>query len=256
VGERTGKFKLKRAIDCLNLQELVDQYDDINFPNMKIVITGGGRVANGAIEIMEKAGILEVNKYDFLEMEFDEPVYVQLHSEDLYQLEGYTTFDNKHFYEHPAEYKSSFTPYLSETDVLINCMYWSQEAPRLFTKTDIGEKYFRIRTISDISCDIEGSCPITIEESYISNPVYGIDRYNHIRTLPFQKSSIDVMAVSNLPNELPRDASKDFGKILSDIVLPKWMNNPNDALFERATITSLGKLTNRFNYLQKYVDGL
>ena len=255
LGKRTKMFHLKKAIDCLNLQELEDQYDAIDFPNKKFVITGGGRVTHGAREIMASAGILEVNKYDFLEMEFDEPVFVNLHSEDLYFHPEYSTFDSHHFYAHPEQYQSNFKPFLSETDVLINCMFWDNKAPKLFSLEDIAEKSFRIETIADVSCDIEGSCPITFRESTIDNPVYGVDRYNRIETKPYQRGVIDVMAVSNLPNELPRDASKDFGKILMEHIIPDYIDNPHADIFERAQITNNAKLTERFLYLTDYLEG-
>lgn len=255
LGNRTQSYKIKPASQCLNLQEVFDQYYNLKFPAVKMVITGGGRVAHGAIEVMHAAGIRQVTKKDYLEKEFEAPVFVQLHSENLYILPGEKTFDKHHFYHHPQEYESAFAPFAAKTDILINCMFWDPRAPRLFNVEDIDKENFRIRIIADISCDVDGSCPVTYRESTIQDPIYGIHLSDKQIGKPYSEDSLDLMAVSNLPNELPRDASRDFGKILQEIVIPRLITNPNDSLFERATITKNGKLTPRFSYLQDYVDG-
>ncbi|MGZ5304538.1 MAG: NAD(P)-dependent oxidoreductase, partial [Bacteroidia bacterium] len=256
LGKRTGTFDLKPAKDCINLQELVDQYDNIQFPAAKFVITGGGRVANGALEIMIQAGIKEVNKEDFCTKHFTEPVYTQLHSEDLYERKDGSVFDKKHFYSHPDMYKSAFAPYASCTDVLINCMFWDPKAPQLFQKDAVADKSFNIQTIADISCDVDGSVPLTTRVTSIEDPVFGYHRYNGIIGKPYQADTIDVMAVPNLPNELPKDASRDFGIVMQENILPEYLKNPQSPIFERATIAQNGKLTEKFTYLQDYVNEL
>jgi len=255
LGKRSKTFDIKPAKDCLNLQELVDQYYEIEFPAAKFVITGGGRVAQGAIEIMKHAGINKVSKDDFLNKEFDKPVFVQLHSKDLYKRKDAQPFEQQHFYKNPKEYESSFKPFLSKTDILVNCMYWDINAPKLFTLEDANSIDFSIKIISDITCDVPGSIPLTIKTTSIDDPIYGYQIKNNSLGMPYQEDTIDVMAVPNLPNELPRDASRDFGKVMMDIVLPRIMNYPNDSMFERATIAKNGKLTDRFSYLEEWVRG-
>jgi saccharopine dehydrogenase (NAD+, L-lysine-forming) len=253
LGKKTGSYDLKTARQCLNLQELVDQYDAIQFPASRFVITGGGRVAEGALEIMARAAIPRVTKEEYLNQAFHHPVFVQLHSKDLYHQKNGNPFEQQHFYHNPGLYDSSFQPFLSKTDILINCMYWDTHAPKLFQEEDTLLPDFAIKIISDITCDIPGSIPITYKATTSDDPVYGFHTKDKSIGKPYLEDTIDVMSIPNLPNELPRDASRDFGKIMMEIVLPRIMNYPEDPMFERATITKAGKLTERFRYLEEWL---
>jgi alanine dehydrogenase len=255
LGERTGAYKLKHARDCVNLQELVDQYDTIQIPPATFVITGGGRVAQGAREIMEFAKIREVSPEEFIKEKFDEPVYTQLHSNELYKRKQSGGFDKNEFYHHPNLYESNFERFIGHTDVLINCMFWDPGAPALFKEKGIKNTPFRMRIIADISCDIDGSVPITHRPTSIEDPVFGYHTATSAIGKPYMPDTIDVMAVPNLPNELPRDASRDFGIVLKDKILPEYFTNPESPLFERATIARAGRLTPRYSYLQDFADG-
>lgn len=256
LGERSGLYELKAARDCVNLQELVDQYDTVQFPKVRIAITGGGRVAVGALEIMRYAGIEEVSIQDYLHGEFDRPVFVQLHSEDLYRHKEGASFSREEFFQHPERFESHFGRFIPRTDILINCMFWDPRAPRLFSEEEARRTDFYMRLISDVSCDIDGSVPITHEATSSDDPVFGYHTGRGTKGKPYQKDTIDVMAVPNLPNELPKDASRDFGLVMKNTVLPLFMKDPEDALFERATIARDGKLTPRYSYLQAYSEGL
>jgi len=255
LGERTGRYKMKPASQCLNLQEITDQYHNLEFPPAKIVITGGGRVASGAIEVMKSAGITLVDKLDFLTKTYEKPVYTILHSHDIYYLEEGKAVDKPHFYQYPQLYKSDFKKYTRAADILINCIFWNPQQAQLFNIEDAKEEGFKTKLIADISCDIDGSVPLTIEASSINNPVFGYYPSTGLMGKPYQPDSIDIMAVPNLPNELPRDASRDFGFIVKETLIPKLILDPHDVLFERATITKEGRLTPRFAYLQDYADG-
>jgi hypothetical protein len=63
------------------------------------------------------------------------------------------------------------------------------------------------------------------------------------------------MAIDNLPCELPRSASEEFGRDLIDRVLPILIGEDKDEVIARATITKNGALTKHFLYLQDYVAG-
>jgi alanine dehydrogenase len=256
LGKKTREFTLKPAKDCINLQELVDQYHNIQFPAAKFVITGGGRVANGALEIMIQAGVKEISKEDFCTKHFSEPVYIQLHSEDLYARKDGEAFGKDDFYKHPEEYKSAFAKYAACTDVLINCMFWDAKAPRLFAKEDVGNNDFQMFTIADISCDIDGSVPLTTHDTSIDDPIFGYHRFSGKEGAPYQPDTVDVMAVPNLPNELPKDASRDFGIVMMENIIPQYLENQDAEIFERATIARDGKLMPKYAYLQDYADEL
>ena len=253
LGEKRKEYSLKPANKCVNLQQVLDQYENIKFTPAKFVITGSGRVAQGALEIMDVSGATKVSKEDFLNNEYTYDVYTQLLSEDLYEKPGQTSFDKKNFHKHPEEYRNVFLPYLSKTDVLINCIFWHPLAPRLFEVDDIANPHFRMKIIADVSCDVNGSVPITFRETTIAEPVYGVSPTDKSVVAPYGENTIDVMAVSNLPNELPLDASRDFGKVLMDVVISKYLYSHDYPIFERATIAKAGKLTPRYEYLQDWV---
>lgn len=255
LGERSGLYSLKAAKNCVNLQEVIDQYETVQFPPARIVITGGGRVANGAIELLKAACIEQISVEDYLlNKPTSEPVFVQLHSADLYKPNDGTPFRAADFYNDPINYSSTFQRFIPFTDILINCMFWDPNAPRLFNEADVKNNDFNISIISDISCDVNGSVPLTHRVTTIEDPVFGYHRINANIGKPYQRDTIDVMAVSNLPNELPKDASKDFGLILKEELIPTYIKNPNADIFNRATIAQNGKLAPLFSYLQDFVD--
>ena len=255
LGERRKEYTLKPAHQCINLQELVDQYENIEFPAVKFAITGTGRVAEGALEIMEHAQIRQVSKEEYLNQEFDHPVFVQLKTEDLYKSKDGSTFNKTLFHSHPEEFDNAFVPVMDKTDVLINCIFWHPLAPRLFEIPDLKKPDFKMFTIADISCDIDGSVPITTTITYTGDPVLGYHIEEGKFGKPYQGKTIDLMAIATLPNELPKDASRDFGLIMKNTVIPKLLEETDELFFERATIAKEGALTPRFAYLQDFVDG-
>jgi alanine dehydrogenase len=176
-----------------------------------------------------------------------------LNSPDLYVHPTLTQWDTQHFYKHHAEYKSQFKGYAECTDLLVNGIYWTEDLPRLFETADTSDvEKFAPTVIADISCDVEGSVPITYKATSIADPVIGWSRRTLSPCEPFGDDSIDVMAVGNLPNELPKDASEEFGEMLMHKVIPELMQKKS-RLIEEATITTAGKLTAHFAYLSDYV---
>lgn len=252
-GERTGLYKLDRVYTQRSFRELIHAYFGLRLPNVKVAVTGSGRVAHGILEIMNLMGILEVEPDDYLKRRFSYPVYTQLKGADLYEHKQTGKYNREEFHTHPEDYKCRFLPYASQTDILMNGVYWDKNVPRLFEKEDIQQDDFIIQTISDITDDTNGSVPINLGDQTIENPVYGVDRKGFGKTAPFIKSSVDVLAVGNLPNELPRDASRYFGEQLIKFVLEDLLGNGSDIL-DRATIAENGKLTEHFQYLKEYAE--
>ena len=250
-GKRTGEFDLGRVYKQKNFSELIHTYFGLKLPNVKIVVTGSGRVAHGVLEIMNLMGIREVETEDFLEREFEYPVYVQVKGHDLYTHKETGKYGRLDFHEHPNLYKSIFPNYAFCADILMNGVYWEPTIPRLFEPELIRDPRFRIKTISDITDDAFGSVPINLGDQSIEDPVYGVDKNTGQKTAPHLPESIDVLAVSNLPNELPRDASRYFGEQLLKHVLPVLLKEM-DPVIERATLVKKGKLTHPFEYLSTY----
>jgi hypothetical protein len=147
-----------------------------------------------------------------------------------------------------------FEDYVPQTDILMNGIYWDVHVPKLFRINKVSEPDFRIKVIADITDDANGSVPINLGDQTIENPVYGVDKQSLQKTAPGLPTSVDVMAVGNLPNELPRDASKYFGEQLIKYILPDLIGEGSDVI-ERATIVKAGKLTERFEYLKDYAEG-
>jgi len=253
-GIRTGLFKLERVYKQRNFRELIHQYFGLRLPNVKIAVTGSGRVAHGILEVMNLMGIHEVEPEDYLDRRFSYPVYTQLKGGYLYGRKDNGTYSRDEFHKLPGMYTCKFLPYAEQTDILLNGVYWEQGVPRLFSKEDIQSQSFIIQTIADITDDVNGSVPINTGDQTIEDPVYGIDRDTAAVTAPYLENSIDIMAVGNLPNELPRDASRYFGEQLIKYVMEDLLGN-GSLIIQRATIAKDGNLTANYEYLRDYVEG-
>lgn len=252
-GQRTGLFNLDRVYKQRSFRELIHTYFGLRLPNVKIAITGSGRVAHGILEVMNLMGIHEVEPDEYLKRRFSYPVYVQLKGSDLYQHAEKGNYSREDFHLHPEAYSCRFLPYAEQTDILMNGVYWDKNVPRLFEKSDVQSDHFIIQTIADITDDANGSVPINCGDQPIEDPVYGINRQNLEKTAPYLPGSIDVMAVGNLPNELPRDASRYFGEQLIKHVLEDLVGNGSE-IITRATMVKSGKLTDEYEYLRNYVE--
>jgi len=253
-GKRTGLFKLDRVYKQNNFRELIHTYFGLRLPNVKIAITGSGRVAHGILEVMNLLGIHEVEPDEYLVRRFSYPVYTQLKAADLYRNRLTGKYNREEFHHKPGAYQCLFLPYAAQTDILMNGVYWETSYPRLFEKTDARADNFIIQTIADITDDANGSVPLNLGDQTIEDPVYGVSRLNFEKTGPYLPGSIDVMAVGNLPNELPRDASRYFGEQLIKYVLEDLMKG-GSAIIDRATMLKAGKLTREFDYLEDYAAG-
>ncbi len=252
-GKKHGFFSLTPAHLSKNYADILTQLLRVNLPNIRIAVTGGGRVSQGALDLLRALQIREVTPNQYLHVRYDEPVFVQLNSPDLYVHPTLTQWDTQHFYKHHGEYKSQFKGYAECTDLLVNGIYWTEDLPRLFEAGDTADKEkFAPTVIADISCDVEGSVPITYKATSIADPVIGWSRRNQSPCEAYAEDSIDVMAVGNLPNELPRDASEEFGEMLMHKVIPELVAG-GSRLIDGATIARGGHLTAHFSYLSDFV---
>lgn len=256
LGKRTESFDIKPANLCRDYSELKEELKKVVLPqDYKIIISGDGRVGKGAEEIIHALGVYEVSPQDFINSTKNEPIYTQLSVKDYNKRKDGNPFSKSDFYNHPELFESNFKQFSKIGDMYIACHYWDAEAPFIFTREDAKSDEFKLNIIADISCDIDGPVASTIRPSTIDDPLYGYNPKTESETDFMDKSSIGVMAVDNLPCELPRDASEDFGNELLTKVLPNLIGEDNDTIIERATICENGKLTSYFNYLQDYVDG-
>ncbi|MFN5921116.1 MAG: NAD(P)-dependent oxidoreductase [Bacteroidota bacterium] len=253
-GLRNKSYILKQAAKCADMADMYRQYEALTLPPMKIVLCGDGRVAHGAMEFLKKLKIHHVSQEEFLANEYDHPVYVQLRSEDYYERKDGREWDKSDFYKHPQNYRSCFAPYYRVADVMINAVFWHSGIEPFFTSDEMKSTDFRIRVISDITCDVPGPLPSTLRSSTIDNPFYGYNPLLEKEVSPFTPDVIDIQAVGNLPCELPVDASIEFGEQLIRNVLPYLLIEDTEHIIAQATIARDGALAGKYTYLKDYVD--
>ncbi len=255
LGLKFGVFDLPKAETFKNRDELEDYIEDVKLPKIKIVLTGKGRVGTGAKEILDHMKIKEVSVDDYLNKEFDEAVYVHIDVLDYNKRKDGQQLDMFDFFDNPQDYESTFKRFTKVSDMYIAGHFYGDGAPVFYSREDMKSPDFKIKVVSDISCDIDGPVASTIRSSTIADPIYGYNPQTETEVDYNNKDAIAVMAVDNLPCELPDNASRGFGKMFYDHVIPAFFNNDKDGVLERAKMTESGKLTERFKYLQDYVDG-
>ncbi len=254
-GQRTGAFHLPRMIESRDYAAVQEMYQQMKWPPLRVVLTGTGRVSSGAFKTLIDMGFRQVTPIDFLHLEFDQPIFTQLHAHDYARhRDPRREFDKAHFYRQGDEYVSRFAPYYRRADILINGIFYDKHAPAFFSAGEMAAPDFSIQVVADISCDImpHASVPCTIRPSTIAAPMFGFDPHTGLETPPFQPGSVDVMAVDNLPSELPRDASEYFGDQLIRNILPELLHDRDSEIIRRATIAEKGQLTSYFAYLADF----
>jgi len=253
-GMRTDSFDLPPVSSCHNMDEMYKHLKTISLKPIKILLTGGGRVAMGALQTIRVLHIKEVSPEEFLNNEYSEPVVCRLDPEDYVERIDGSEFNLQHFYNNPQTYRSTFKRFTKFADLFIACHYWDPNSPKFMIPEDYKENDFNISVIADISCDTQGPIPSTLRPSTIASSFYGYDRYTEEETIPFiDKKNVTVMAVDNLPGELPRESSKDFGNALIEHVFTALLSETDDEIIQKACITKAGQLTPNFSYLQDYV---
>ncbi len=255
IGLKTNYFQLPKAETLENQQALIDELQRIKLPNLKILLTGNGKVAYGVKEMLDAMNIKQVSVDKYLSKEFDETVFCFVDVLDYNKRKEGKVVDNFDFYNHPELYESNFFRFAKVTDFFIAGHFYGNGAPAFFTKEDAKNQEFKIRFIADISCDINGPIASTVRASTIENPFYGYDPITEKEVDFLDEKAIVVMAVDNLPCELPKDASEGFGEMFLKNVIPAFFDGDKNGILQRAKITEKGKLTARFSYLQDYVDG-
>jgi len=254
LGIRDGLFSLPKVENLADLEEVKSELNKIKLPAIKILLTGTGKVAMGAKEILDHLKIKHISDALYLTSQFTEPVYGMADVMEYAKRTDGKVGDKLSFYKDPTPYESNFMPYARETDFFIAGHFYGNNAPYLFTREDAKQANFRINLIADISCDIDGPVAATIKPSTIADPFYGYDPQTESEVAMDAQGAITMMAVDNLPCELPKDASEGFGEMFLNNVIPAFFNNDKRGILKRARMTTQdGKLTERFSYLEDYV---
>jgi saccharopine dehydrogenase (NAD+, L-lysine forming) len=259
-GLKTETFKLPRMRDCVSYAEAREMYATIDFPKLKIVLSGNGRVAKGAIEVLHDMGFKQVSPNDFVDKNFDYAVYTQISAEHYSERKDGKPFEKADYYRDPSVFRSVFSKFSQKADIFINCIFYDDRAPMFFQLNDMLNPDFNIKSIADVSCDLmpHSSIPSTIKTSTIETPFYGFDPSSNQETKDtFDPKSVLMMTIDNLPNEIPRDASEYFGEQFIINILPELQaqaRGEKSRILERATITQNGQLTERYHYLNDWVN--
>ncbi|HEX9152394.1 MAG TPA: NAD(P)-dependent oxidoreductase [Flavobacterium sp.] len=248
-------FKLPKADTLSGKEALIAHLKRLVLPPLKFVITGTGKVGNGAKEVLDAIKVKEVSIENYLAKNYTQPVYTQIDVLEYNKRKDGKTIDFTDFYENPQEYVSDFERFTKVSDIYITGHYHANEAPEILTREMLQSKDCKIKVVADISCDVNGPIASTLRSSTIAEPLYGYLPSENKEVDVFHPAAIVVMAVDNLPCELPKDASEGFGEMFMEHVIPAFFNGDKDGILQRAKITEKGKLTPRFSYLQDYVDG-
>ena len=255
LGLKLNCFELPIAATLNDRAAMDAQLDALTLPPVKIVLTGTGRVGQGAKEVLDHLKIKKVSIEAFLKDSFDEAVYVQLDVLDYCARHDAQVMGKSDLFAYPASYKSTFERFTAVADVFIAGHFYGKGAPAFISRSQAKSSHFNIKVVADISCDIDGPVAPTIRASTIENPIYGYDPETETEVDFRAPKAIAVMAVDNLPCELPKDASEGFGKTFVETIIPSFFNGDNSGILARAKMTERGRLTPSFSYLQPYVDG-
>ena len=255
LGLKDHSFNLPKAASLSGLEELHSELDKISLPNIKIILTGTGRVGQGAKEILDHLKIKKVSVEAFLNTDFSEAVYVQLDVLEYCERIDGKQLGKSDFFKNPEAYRSTFDRFTSVADLFVAGHFYGKGAPVFFTREQAKAASFKLKVVADISCDIDGPVACTIRPSTIEDPIYGYDPQSESEVDYRDPNAIAVMAVDNLPCELPKDASAGFGEIFVKAIIPSFFNADAFGILERSRMTQNGKLTAAFSYLQAFVDG-
>jgi saccharopine dehydrogenase (NAD+, L-lysine-forming) len=256
-GMRTGAFELPRMSDLFNYKAAKEVYEKIKLPNVKVVLTGTGRVAQGSVQVLNDMGLTKIRPIDYVRKTYDNAVYTQLNSFYYAKRKDGRVFDDvQDYYKNPKDYDSDFNHFLPMSDIMINGIYWDNDAPAFFTVEEMASEDFNIKVIADVTCDIAptSSIPSTLRASTIADPVFGFNPESKSEMASFQSNGIDMMTVDNLPNELPRDASEAFGEMFIACIIPELLKEESEML-TKATIVTNKNLGPHFEYLRDYLNG-
>ncbi|WP_264524777.1 NAD(P)-dependent oxidoreductase [Flavobacterium sp. N502536] len=248
-------FKLPKAETLDGKEALIKQLKRITMPSLKFVITGTGKVGSGAKEILDAIKIKEITVDNYLTKKYAQAVYVQLDVLEYNKRIDGEVVDFKDFVAHPEAYVSDFEKFTKVTDIYFAGHFYATGAPMILTREMLNASDCKLKVVADISCDVNGPIACTVRSSTIAEPLYGYFPLEDKEVDVFHPAAVVVMAVDNLPCEIPKDASEGFGEQFMEHVIPAFFNGDKDGILKRAKITEKGKLTERFSYLQDYVDG-
>ncbi|MCF7807137.1 MAG: hypothetical protein K9M49_06965 [Candidatus Marinimicrobia bacterium] len=278
LGQETPFLKIKQAKEYKDLSHIKAELSALgpeltswlaDKPALVVGLTGYGNVSKGAQEILDLLPLVEISPQELLHAELGaykgKLVKVVFEESDMFQRHDGEGFDLKDYFINAGEYESKFYLYLERLDILVNCIYWTADCPRLITLDEIRAHYSlvpRLQVVGDITCDIDGSIQFNVGSTPSSDPVYVYQIEDGEAISGFQGKGPLVMAVDNLPAELPREASEAFGDALAPFVYAmgacdyskKYEDLDLPMEVKKAVIAHHGKLAPKFEYLSIFVE--
>ncbi|KFF05366.1 NAD(P)-dependent oxidoreductase [Flavobacterium reichenbachii] len=248
-------FKLPKAETLDGKDDLIKHLKRITMPALKFVVTGTGKVGSGVKEILDAIKVKEITVENYLTKKYTQAVYVQLDVLEYNKRKDEQLIDFNDFVNNPTAYESDFEKFTKVSDIYFAGHFHANNAPMILTREMLNASDCRLKIVADISCDVNGPIACTLRSSTIAEPLYGYFPLEDKEVDIFHPAAVVVMAVDNLPCEIPKDASEGFGEQFMEHVIPAFFNGDKDGILKRAKITEKGKLTPRFSYLQDYVDG-
>jgi alpha-aminoadipic semialdehyde synthase len=230
-------------------------------------LAGYGNVSRGAQEILDELPVIGVAPADLAGLEragaSERHVYKVVFREEHMVEPISGGFDLGEYYDHPERYRSTFARHLDHLDVLVNCIYWTERYPRLLTRQDARRLApgGKLRVVGDLSCDIGGAVEITLKATMPDEPCFTYDPATDAVADGVTASGIVVMAVDNLPCEIPKESSASFSRALRSLVPAiagaDWSRDLDEleipGMLRDAIIVHRGRLVPRFSYLEEAV---
>ena len=232
---------------------------------------GYGNVSSGAQSIYDLLPVREIAPADLETFRERDPhrVYkVVFREEDMVApIASEGVFDLQDYYDHPEKYRSQFERYVPHLTVLVNGIYWTERYPRLITKRYLTELFAqsdkpRLHVIGDVSCDEEGAIECNVRATDPGNPIYVYNPATGQTRDGYRGAGVVVLAVDNLPGELPRESSTSFSTALMPFV-PEIAQADYDVPFEQcslspaiknAVIAWRGQLAPDYEYIAQFMQ--
>ena len=194
-------FKLPKAETLSGKDALISHLKRLVLPPLKFVITGTGKVGNGAKEVLDAIKIKEVSPENYLTKNYSQPVYTQIDVLEYNKRKDEQILDFSDFYKNPKEYVSDFEKFTKVSDIYITGHFYGNDAPVILTREMLKANDCKIKVVADVSCDVNGPIACTLRSSTIAEPLYGYLPDENKEVDVFHPAAIVVMAVDNLPCE-------------------------------------------------------
>ena len=250
-------YELPKPDRRFTLTQLLESLKGIQLPKVKLLVTGAGRVSQGAQHVLENIGAHKMTEEEYLsDVPIDTLSYCVADVDRLVRRKDGAAFSWNDFTHNAKAYESDFMRWAKKTDMLVCAHFWGPDAPVYLSEEDLRNKEMRIRMIGDVTCDIKGSVKSTIRPATHDDPYYDYNPITEKDEPAFSSpDSISVMAVDTCPNALAMDTSEYFGSMLMKHVFEPLLKGEHSDVVDRSMILKEGQLTSRFSYLKDFAEG-